>query len=63
MSNEFTNTAVIGKVDVDANSALSMKFGVRNIPTILFIKNGEVVDKQVGVVPKSVLISKLQAHM
>jgi thioredoxin 1 len=40
-----------------------MKYGIRNIPTILFFKNGEVVDKQVGAVPKAVLVNKLEAHL
>jgi thioredoxin 1 len=55
--------AVIGKVNVDENPEISMRFGIRNIPTILFLKNGEVVDKQVGAVPKHVLEEKLKSHM
>jgi thioredoxin 1 len=46
---------------VDLNSGVSAQFGVRRIPTILFIKNGEVVDKVVGAVPKATLTSKLEA--
>lgn len=57
---EFKNRAVVGKLDVDNNPQTTMRFGVRNIPTVLYIKNGEVVDKQVGAVPKSVLVSKLE---
>lgn len=60
---EYEGQAVIGKVNVDENQGVSMKFGIRNIPTILFIKGGEVVDKQVGAVPKSVLEGKLTAQM
>lgn len=60
MSEEYAGRAVIGKVDVDNNPAVSNQFRVRNIPTILFIKNGEVVDKQVGAVPKAVLVQKLE---
>ena len=60
---EYEGKAVIGKVDVDNNQAVSMQFGVRNIPTVLFIKNGEVVDKQVGAAPKSVYVEKLEALM
>jgi len=61
MSNEYEGKAIIGKVDVDANPGVSAKFGVRNIPTILFVKNGEVADKSVGAVPKGQLTSKLDA--
>ena len=63
LASEYEGKAVIGKVDVDSNPEISMKYGIRNIPTILFLKNGEVVDKQVGAVPKSVLEQKLKAHM
>ena len=61
MSKEYDGKAVIGKVNVDLNSNVSAQFGVRSIPTILFIKNGEVVDKSVGAVPKNVLAAKLDA--
>ncbi len=53
----------IGKVNVDDNAEISAMFSVRNIPTILLIKNGEVVDKQVGAVPRSILEQKIKAHM
>jgi len=55
---EYEGKAVIGKVNVDNNPSVSAQFGVRNIPTILFIKGGEVVDKVVGAVPKTQLASK-----
>ncbi len=61
MATEFTGKAVITKVDVDKNPGVAAQFGIRNIPTILFFKNGKVVDKQVGAVPKNVLVQKLQA--
>lgn len=61
MHKEFDGQAIIGKVDVDANPGVSAKFGVRNIPTILFLKGGEVVDKSVGAVPKAQLVNKLEA--
>ena len=61
MHSEYDGKAIIGKVDVDANPGVSAKFGVRNIPTILFVKNGEVADKSVGAVPKAQLTSKLDA--
>ncbi len=58
---EFDGKAVVGKVDVDANPGISMKYGIRNIPTVLFIKNGEVADKQIGAAPKNNLVEKLKA--
>jgi thioredoxin 1 len=61
MSNEYEGRAVIGKVDVDANPEVSARFGIRNIPTILFIKGGEIVEKSVGAVPKAQLTTKLDA--
>lgn len=63
LATTYEGQAVIGKVDVDNNPQTAMKYSVRNIPTILFIKGGEVVDKQVGAVPKAVLEAKLKAHM
>ena len=60
---ELEGKAVIGKVNVDENSEASTNYGVRNIPTILIFKNGEVVDKLVGAVPKSEILSKLESHM
>jgi len=61
ISNEYADNAVVGKLDVDKYGALSAQFGVRNIPTILFLKGGEVVDKSVGAVPKAQLVAKLEA--
>jgi len=58
---EYEGKALIGKVNVDANSGVATQFGVRSIPTVLFIKNGEVVDKSVGAVPKATLSGKLDA--
>ena len=63
IANEFEGKAIVGKVDVDNNPETAAKFGIRNIPTILFMKNGEIVDKQVGAVSKDVLAQKLQAMM
>lgn len=63
MAQEFDGKAVIGKVNVDLNSNISMNYGIRNIPTLLYFKNGQVVDKQVGVASKAALVSKLQAQM
>lgn len=59
MHGEYADRAIIGKVNVDLNPGISMKFGIRNIPTIVFLKNGELVDKSVGAVPKNVLAEKL----
>lgn len=61
IAQEFEGKAVVGKVDVDSNPGVASRFGIRNIPTILFFKNGEVADKQVGAVPKATLVSKLEA--
>ncbi len=58
---EYEGKAIIGKVNVDNNPEISMKFGIRNIPALLYFKNGEVVDKQIGAAPKSALASKLDA--
>ena len=62
ISKEFEGKAVVGKVNVDNNPDTAAEYGIRNIPTILFFKNGEVVDKVVGVVPKEQLVQKLQAN-
>jgi thioredoxin 1 len=58
---EYDGKAVVAKVDVDSNPGITAKYGIRNIPTILFFKNGEVADKQVGAVPKSTIVNKLEA--
>jgi thioredoxin 1 len=63
ISKEYEGKAVVGKVDVDSNPETAMKYGIRNIPTILFIKNGQVVDKQVGAVPKASLVAMLNKHL
>ncbi len=61
IGNEYQGKAIVGKVNVDENPEITVKFGIRNIPTILFFKNGEIVDKQVGAVPKQVLATKLES--
>lgn len=63
IAKDFEGRAVVGKVNVDNNPEVSMKFGIRNIPAILFFKNGEIVDKQIGAVPKSVLADKLTKQL
>jgi thioredoxin 1 len=61
LSHEYEGRALCGKIDVDANPNVTVDYGVRNIPTLLFFKNGELVDKQVGAVPKHILAAKLDA--
>lgn len=61
ISEEYEGKAVVGKLDVDNNPTVTGKFKIRNIPTVLYIKNGEVVDKQVGSVPKKRFVAKLEA--
>jgi thioredoxin 1 len=61
MSKEFEGRAVVVKCDVDNSPGVASKFGIRNIPTILFFKDGKVADKQVGAVPKINLVNKLNA--
>lgn len=58
---DYEGQAFIGKADVEEEEELAMQFGVRSVPTILFFKNGEVVDKQVGAVSRQVLEEKLKA--
>lgn len=63
LSTEFEGRVTIGKVNVEDEQDLAVQFGVRNIPTVLFIKNGEVVDKQVGAVPKAALQEIINKHL
>lgn len=60
LSTEYEGKAIIGKCDVEENDEITMKYGVRNIPTIIFLKGGELVDKQVGACSKDVLKAKLE---
>ena len=61
MAKEYDGKALIAKVNVDSNPEISMKYNVRSIPTVLYLKNGEIVDKQVGATSKKVLSDKLDA--
>ena len=63
LATEYAVKVNIGKVNVDVNPTLSMNFGITSIPAILFVKGGQVVDKQIGAVPKSVLDKKIQSHL
>lgn len=63
LAKDFDGKAVIGKVNVDSNPNVSTNFGIRNIPTLLIFKNGQIVDKQVGATQKSVLANKLNAQL
>ena len=63
IASEYDGQAVIGKVNVVHNPEISVKYGIRNIPALLFFKNGEIVDKQIGAVPKSVLVEKLSKQL
>ncbi|HAQ72336.1 thioredoxin [Salibacteraceae bacterium] len=63
VAKEYGDKALVGKLNVDNNPGVAQKYGIRSIPTILFFKNGEIVDRQVGAVPKAALVKKLEAHM
>lgn len=63
LATEYADKVVIGKVDVDNNDEITSKYGIRNIPTILFIKNGEIVDKQVGAAQKATFVEKIDKFM
>ena len=63
VASDFEGKAIVGKVDVDNNQQVSVDYGIRNIPTVLIFKNGEVVDKIVGVASKEVIAEKLSAHL
>ena len=61
LAGEYEGKIMVAKLDVDNNPNVPSKYGIRNIQTILFFKNGEVVDKQVGAVPKGSLASKIES--
>lgn len=61
IAEDYKDKVIVGKLDVDSNPGVSSKYGIRNIPTVLYFKNGQVADKQVGAVPKGSLVSKLEA--
>ena len=61
LAEQYDGKIAVGKCDVEENEDLAVEFGIRNIPTILFFKNGQVVDKLVGAQPKAKLEEKFQA--
>jgi len=61
MSKEYAGKAIVAKCDVDINPLVTSKYGVRNIPTVLFFKDGKIADKQIGAVPKNNFVNKLNA--
>jgi thioredoxin 1 len=63
LANDYDGKAVVAKLNVDENPNVTARFGIRSIPTLLVFKSGQIVDKQVGAVPKSVLAQKLEAQV
>ena len=63
LATDYEGKAVIAKLNVDENPETTARFGVRSIPTLLVFKNGQIVDKQIGAVPKTVLSQKLEAQL
>jgi thioredoxin 1 len=63
LAKDYEGKVNVGKVNVDENPQLSINYGITSIPAVLFIKNGQVVDKQVGAAPKNVFEKKIQQHI
>jgi thioredoxin 1 len=63
LADQYAGQVTVGKVDVDSNPRLSSQFNVRSIPSLLFFRDGQVVDTVVGAVPKPVLERKIQEHL
>ena len=63
LGEEYKDRVVVGKIDVDNNDEATSKYGIRNIPTVLFIKNGEVVDKVVGAGAKTLFSEKIEKNL
>ncbi|RMH62883.1 MAG: thioredoxin [Calditrichaeota bacterium] len=63
LAEQYAGKIKVGKFDVDSNPQISMKYGIRSIPTLLIFKNGNAVDTIVGAVPKNVIEEKLQAQL
>ena len=60
LATDYEGRVIIGKVDVDNNDEITAQFGIRNIPTVLFFKDGQIVDKLVGASPKAVFVEKIE---
>ena len=63
IAQEYAGKLKIGKVDVDSNPQISMKYGIRSFPTLLIFKNGQPVDQIIGAVPKKNILQKLLPHL
>ena len=63
LAKDFEGKAIIGKVDVDNNQEIALQYNIRSIPTIIILKNGEVVERHVGATTKAVLAAKLEKHL
>ena len=63
LSKAYEGKAIVAKIDVDENPDIVEKFSIRNVPTILLIKDGEVVDKIVGAVPKNEIVATIEANL
>ena len=61
LAKEYEGKLIVGKCDVEENEDLAAEFGIRNIPTVLFFKNGDVVDKLIGAQPKAKLVEKFDS--
>jgi thioredoxin 1 len=60
LANEYEGRIVIGKIDIDENNDVTTQYGIRSVPTVLFIKNRQVVDKLVGAAPKATFVNKIE---
>ncbi len=63
LSKEYEGRVLVGKLNVDFNPEVAMKYGIRSIPTVLVLKDGVVVDKQIGATSKQVLATKIEAQL
>ena len=63
VAKDYDGRAIVGKCDVEEDEDLAMRFGVRNIPTVVFLKDGQEVDRSVGLVPRAVLEEKINAML